>query len=215
MKRKLKFFGFILNRALSGIVNGLFYAGNPLSWAVLGLLIAFTGYFLIHDLVLNWCELSKFNRIMSILGIIGSITSLIMVGISFRFPKSKLSDIHLWTFSSQTTIAGTQTMSSKKWWKNLWWQLLAVSPAAFLQKLFINIIPGAKWNYSGTDDVTGKTWGMKLFGKHIKVPRLGNMKVKLGIGIICVATFLKITHIQHKKDQKREKIEHKMRRPQV
>ena len=132
-------------------------------------------------------------------------------------PKSKFSDIHYWTWSSQTTITGTQTITTQdKWWKNIWWQLLAVSPSAFLQKVFINIIPGNKWNYSGTDDVTGKTWSMKIFGKKIKVPRLGNMKVKLIIAVVCVGTFLLVEHNKIKKQQKEiQKTEYKTKRPQV
>lgn len=217
MKHKLKFFMFIINRSFSGIVNGLFYAGSKLWFPALILLAGFTLFMLINDLIHSWCNMSKFNRILSILGIIGSLVSLIMVGTSFRFPKSKFSDIHYWTWSSQTTIAGTQTVTTQdKWWKNIWWQLLAVSPSAFLQKLFINIIPGNKWNYSGTDDVTGKTWSMKIFGKKIKVPRLGNMKVKLIIAVVCVGTFLLVEHNKIKKQQKEiQKTEYKTKRPQV
>lgn len=53
-------------------------------------------------------------------------------------------------------------------------------------------------------------------GKKIKVPRLGNMKVKLIIVVVCVGTFLLVEHIKVKKQQKEiQKTEYKSKRPQV
>lgn len=205
MKLFKKFSLFIANRGLSGIVNGLFYAGKRLWFPALILLTLFTGFQLITNLIGHWPEMSKLQRILSVLGVIGSLVSSVLVGFSF----TKGLDIHLWTFMNQTSIASTYMITERKgkWWKNWWWLLLAVSPAAFLQKFFINKIPGLKWNYAGTDDATGKTWGMNLFGKRIKIPRLGNMKVKLIIAIVCIGTFFLVNHLKTKQTKLGHKIE--------
>lgn len=201
MKKIHNFFKFVANRGLSGIVNGLFYAGSKFAWPILILLVANTGFHLISDLKVNWCELGKFQRIMSVVGIVGTLLSLALVGCSFQFPKFKLSEIHFWTFASQTGLSGSMFFSKKKPLKTIWWQLLAISPSGFLQKLFINVCSGAKPFFSGTDDATGKSWGMTLFGKRIKVPRLGNMKVKLCIAVFCIIAFLAIIIIKNKKTE--------------
>lgn len=205
MKRIKKFFSFIANRGLSGIVNGLFYAGKRLWLPALIALTLFTGFQLITNIVSHWPEMSKLQRILSVLGVIGSLVSSVLVGLSF----TKGLDIHLWTFMNQTSISSTYMITERKgkWWKNWWWLLLAVSPAAFLQKFFINKIPGLKWNYAGTDDASGKTWGMNLFGKRIKIPRLGNMKVKLIIALVCIGTFLIIDRTKVKKEKAQYKVE--------
>lgn len=204
MKRIKKFFLFITNRGLSGIVNGLFYAGKRLWLPALILLTILTGYMLVSNLTSHWSEMSNLQRILSILGVIASLTSSVLVGYSF----TKGLDIHLWTFMNQTSISSTYMITERRnqWWKNWWWLTLAVSPSAFLQKFFINKIPGSKWNYGGTDDASGKTWGMKLFGKRIKIPRLGNMKVKLIIALVCIGTFLVVDHIKVKKEKVPDKI---------
>lgn len=201
MKKIHNFFKFIANRGLSGIVNGLFYAGSKLVWPILILLIAYTGFHLISDLKVNWCDLTKFQRILSIVGIAGTLLSLVLIGVSFKFPKFKLSEIHLWTFASQTGVSGTMFISKKKPFKMIWWQLLAVAPSAFLQKLFINVCSGSNPFFSGTDDASGKTWGMTVFGKRIKVPRLGNMKIKMGIAIFCIIAFVLISIVKNKKSE--------------
>lgn len=77
--------------------------------------------------------------------------------------------------------------------------MLSVSPAAFFQKVMINLLGGYNWDYKGTDVVSGKYWSMKVFGKIVRVPRLANMKVKLVIAFICVVTFLLI-HYFHKSE---------------
>lgn len=189
------FFKFIFNRSLSGIINGLFYAGlSTFGWIVIGLFLAYTAFILIHNANDNWIELNRLQRILTCLGIVSSLLTILFVGLSFNLPKWNLSEIHGWTFLNQTAISGTLFISSKKPLKQLWWLILSVSPSAFLQKIFINLIPGLPWDYVGTDDRSGKTWGMKVFNRKIRIPRLGNMKVKLIIALLCIVSFFIVKH---------------------
>lgn len=184
---KRNYFLFIINRALSGIVNGLFYAGSRWLFPVMVIFMGLTLFQLIIDA--NWHGLTKFQFWMSILGIAASLISIVLLGVSFKFPKFKFNDIHLWTWVNQTAISGTYFFQKYKNWK---WLLLAIYPAVFLQKLFINLLSGLRWDYIGTDDVTGKTWGMKIFGRKVKIPRLfrGNMYLRLGLALLSISVFI-------------------------
>lgn len=195
---KRRYIMFIVNRLLSGIVNGLFYASSPWVWPVLFVLAIFTFLELYQNLHDNAGEVNHWTSALSIIGIFGSVVCCVMLGISFHYPKFYFSDIHLWTFLHQTAIAGTYFFSSKKPLKQLWWLILAVSPSAFLQKLFINIIPGNNWDYMGTDDITGHFWNMKIFGINIMVPRLADMRIKLVIALLCVITFFIVRYFLKK-----------------
>lgn len=186
---------FILNRALSGVVNGLYYANSAWVWPVLFILTLFTFYELFINLRENLGEMSLLTKIMSNIGMYGSIVCTVMLGISFAYPSFIFSDIHLWVFLHQTAIAGTLFFSYKKPFNTIWWLMLAVSPSAFLQKVFINIIPGGNWDYEGTDDPTGHFWSMHIFGIKILVPRLADMKIKLAIALLCVISYFLIRYI--------------------
>jgi len=203
MKHRFKnFFGFITNRGLSGILNGLFYAGLiNWGWIVVGILFIFTGFQLIQNLCFHWGEMTQLNKWLATGGIFVSLLSVLMVGFSFKFPTKWFSEIHGWTWANQTAISGTLFISGKKPWKNVWWLLLAVSPAAFIQKIFINRLSGLPWYYVGTDVASGKYWSMKIFGRKIKMPRLANMKVKLVIAILCVLTFVIVQKVQSNKKE--------------
>jgi FtsH-binding integral membrane protein len=126
---------------------------------------------------------------LTLIGLFGSVVCCIMLGVSFKVHNFYFSDIHLWTFMHQTALAGAYFFSSKKPLREIWWLLLAVSPSAFLQKVFINIIPGGSWDYVGTDDPTGNFWSMVVFGIKIMVPRLANMHIKLAITAGCILLF--------------------------
>jgi len=189
---------FILNRMLSGIVNGLYYANSTWVWPVLFVLAIFTFLELYENTYKNIAGMNDWTIALSLIGMFGSILCCTMLGLSFAHPKFYFSDIHLWTFLHQTAIAGTYFFSSKKPLKQLWWLILAVSPSAFLQKLFINIIPGNNWDYMGTDDPTGHFWNMKIFGINIMVPRLADMQIKLVIALLCVITFFIVRYLLKK-----------------
>lgn len=190
---------FIVNRALSGVVNGLYYAQSSWTMPVLILLCALTVYELTTNLNRNMEDMSMTKIWLSCIGIFSSIVCCIMLGVSFRDRDFYFSDIHLWTFLHQTAIAGTYFFSSKNPLKQIWWLVLAVTPSSFLQKFFINTLSGLDWDYVGTDDPTGHFWGMTVFGMKIMVPRLADMHIKLIIAIGCVALFFIIRWINRDK----------------
>lgn len=188
------YFSFIGVRALSGVVNGLFYIGSTFAWPVLILLLLASVFIAARKLRKTWKDMVGWKRVLGVIGVVCTGVSVFLVGASFTWPLLSFSEIHLWTLASQTALAATTFICSKEFWTNLWWLLLAVSPSAFLQKMFINTLIGVGWDYKGTDDRSGRTWGMTLFGKRIKVPRLANMKVKLVIALICISVFLVVQY---------------------
>lgn len=192
---------FIVQRMLSGVLNGLFYASSPLALPFTILFMGFTAFFLIRSLRKAWPYMKRWKHILSIVGVITSVLTIGMVSLSFLKPLNPLSEIHLWTFANQTAVESTLFLHHQRFWGNLVMLLLAISPAAFLQKLFINIIPGGRAFYSGTDDNTGRTWGFTLFKRRFRVPRLGNMKVKLVLALLCVLLYV-VHHKRHKYDDK-------------
>lgn len=195
MKKIKQFFGFIANRGLSGLLNGLFYAtgiGSALS-VILVIITISTLFVTLIPMIDNWHSMRDWQRVLSIIGVIVSLLSIIALGKSFYSPKWKYADIHLYTFTHQTAISGTNWFSKVK----IGLLLLCVSPSAFLQKVLINLIPGNKWNYQGTDVTSGKYWSLKLFPR-IKIPRVRNMTIKLIIAILSILTFLIIHHLQNK-----------------
>lgn len=180
---------------LSGVVNGLFYAGSVYAFPV-GLIFGLlTILFLVKSQQKKWKEMKKWKRVLSIVGIVTSLTSIWMLLRSFIQPFKPFSDIHFWTFANQTSVASTMFLHSKTFWGNLKGLVLSVSPSAFLQKVMINIIPGNKWFYQGTDDPTGRTWGFKFL--KLRIPRLGNMYIKLGLTILCILIFTIKLHKNH------------------
>lgn len=195
----LDFFLFILQRLCSGIVNGLFYGGSIYAFPV-GLLFVFlTTLYLVRSQRRKWKVMKRWKRIFSVLGIFASAISGLFVLRSFVRPNAITSDIHLWTWLNQTSVASTIFLHTNTFWGNLKGLLLAVSPSAFFQKVFINILGGNKWYYKGTDDITGRTWGFKKI--KLKVPRLGNMYVKLGLTILCILIFTVKLHKKHKQEE--------------
>ena len=99
-------------------------------------------------------------------------------------PAIWLADVHLWTFLNQTAITGTMFFSGVK----VSTLLLAVEPACFLQKTFVNIVPGGSMWSRATDTVSGKFWSIQKPFK-LRVPRIGNMTLKLIIAALCVGIF--------------------------
>jgi len=183
----IEFSTFIANRALSGVVNGLFYAGalTGVGWALVGL-VALTAVVCIFPMVKNWRKMKRWQRVLSIAGAVGSMLSVVFLGVSFFSPSWRVSDIHLWTLAHQTAMAGTNFFSRVPWWL----LMLAVAPSVLLQKMFVNIIPGNRWNYRGTDISNGKHYTIPLL--RIKVPRIANMYVQLGISLLSIGAYFLI-----------------------
>ena len=178
---------FNTNRAFSGIVNGLHYAGGATRSMlnfVAPLFFIYTAFTVLFPALKNWEYLSKGRRRLVLLGCLASLFTAIMLFVAMTTPAWWLADVHLWTFLNQTAISGTMFFSGVK----VSTLLLAIEPACFLQKIFVNIIPGGPMWSASTDVASGKFWSI---GKplKLKVPRIGNMWVKLVIAILCVTVF--------------------------
>lgn len=180
---------FILSRMFSGIMNGGFY-GN-LQWlGVLGGIA--TIFFTILSIRRRKKEYrkyrrfkkSKWNNIERVLfwaSFVLTLLSIVFVLVSFASPMLFFADIHLWTFLTQGFQMIAMFLNNpRKWWR----LLLLVTPAVFLQKLFINILGGNPWYYQGTNIASGSHYTMM----GIKIPRLfnGNMYVRLVFTLVSI-----------------------------
>lgn len=148
-----KFLLKILHSAVSGWQNG---AGYGKHWGLFSL-------FSLAELItpyLTWKKMKTWQKVMCILSSIGTL----MTVASFIFPPAKLLDIHLW----ETVATSFYSLSQVSTWKEAAIILLATYPGLVLHKIGVNIGGGNKWNYNGTDNVTGAT--VKIAG--VNVPRL-------------------------------------------
>lgn len=189
---------FTLNRAFSGVVNGLNYSGAKramLNW-VAPLYFLFTGFTVLFPALKNWKHMGKRRRRWVVAGLFATFLTTILLFVAMTTPAGGLlADLHLWTFLNQTAITGSMWLSGVR----ASTLLLAVEPACFLQKTFVNIVPGGSMWSSATDVASGRSWSMPSLG--IKVPRIGNMAVKGLIALACIAIFT----VKSCKEVKREK----------
>lgn len=92
-------------------------------------------------------------------------------------------DLHLWTTAEQALIYGAVSVLSP--WACAM-AVLSVYPAVFAQKAIINRFIDREWNYNGTDDPTGKYYGLPSLG--IRIPRT-TQKTRLWLCIASVVLF--------------------------
>ena len=164
---------FILSRASSGIMNGAFY--GKMGWLGVTGLVLTVGFAFFSlrgkSKWWKWCLL------------ISSICT-VLVFLKFLFPIL-IFDIHLFTLAAQSFQALGMFLNKPKGW---WRQLLTVSPAVFLQKLFVNVLGGNKWNYQGTDVANGAYYSIGRF----KIPRAfkGNMVLRLTLSVLSLTILI-------------------------
>ena len=182
---------FIVHRALSGAVNGAQYGGLPRLRAVLTDALAGVTVFVCFWALLEafevWGAVPRWRLVCWTLGILGSVTVVLLTdqahAQSTRFPG----DVHLFTYLQQAVLAATLVVLSNPWWALPFDLALAIYPAVFLQKIAVNLLGGNRWDYAGTDDATGQTWGVPSLG--IRVPRIRSMRVRAWLAIGSILAF--------------------------
>jgi hypothetical protein len=182
---------FVLSRAASGIANGLHYADRGTTAAV-GLLLLLSAGLCIYVIAHRGAHMYGWRLTLCLIGSGAVLASLILLNVSLNNPAWVFSDIHIWTFTTQTALAATvffaycEGLRSRETEVIFCVLALAVFPSQFLQKLAVNLIPGNAWNYWATDNPTGETWGSRLF-PWLQVPRLPNMETLAFLAALSVA----------------------------
>ena len=169
----------MLFRALSGIQNGLFY-GRQLQ---IMLLVSLFMVGLIVYMYKNLKPKSRnkwIQRVYVALLLSSLIATAIMVYVLwFRMYHY----IHLVEYFVTGGVALSLMLVD---WKAA---LLSGYIGLVLHKIGVNLPSGLPWNYNGTDDPTGSTVGVYIFGWLIHLPRT-NFKTRLIIAGACFAIFV-------------------------
>jgi hypothetical protein len=133
----------------------------------------------------NWAFLNQAAQDCLSLGCV--VVSLASTWLAFGYLGSTnkyIKDLHLWTLLEQTALAGVYLFGAGKL-SIILLLATAVYPSVVLQKIAINTLSGAAWNYNGTDDPNGNYYNIPSLG--IKIPRESfNLRIILALVSIIV-----------------------------
>lgn len=183
------YFLFILHRALSGWRNGTFYTRlsiretawpRLLATVVMFALVA-TIYLSTGVITPDWLPVGRDVQYpLVVLAYAATLASTVLCARHHLFP-APWNDLHFFTLAEQSLLAGAMIVAVPTL-DMLVVLALSVYPSVFLQKVGVNLSGGAPWYYNGTDDPTGKTYALPIFGW--KVPRLTTQYGKLILAIV-------------------------------
>jgi hypothetical protein len=185
---------FMLHRFVSGLRNGLLYReGEHAKDTLIGMSIGMPLLVLVSVLQIphlsRWAFLSDSTALLGITlaWLLGTLFTMAIVlpfvGVVNRYTK----DVHLWTLLEQSAFAALLAISGPY---GLAVAILAVYPAAVLQKGTINLVSSLPWNYHGTDDATGATYGLPSLG--MSLPRR-SARMRLLLAAISIILFTILT----------------------
>jgi hypothetical protein len=177
------FVSYVAHRAISGGLNGAFYGHLFPIAAIASMALCMLTMYGIAKYI-EWSRLKTWAKVMTILTLVGCILSIALTVASFTIPGLWFADVHLWTLMQQVCLAGALYFSGT----DIMALLATVYPAVFMQKLFVNLLAGKRWNYRGTNDKTGATYGIPKLG--INVPRIASMYIRLGLAIASVTGYI-------------------------
>ena len=176
----MEFIYLFLFRAISGAQNGFGYAQRKIGrYVCAGIMFLMISPFLYYNLVYD--DYHQVLRVLSILSAIASAIGVLGVEDGFNDEISILpKDIHLWEY----VATGGALVAVVFMGGNLLYVVASVYPALILHKGFVNIGTGSKFFRHGTDDPTGKTWGIPLL--NISIPR-SSLKIRIAFAVISIA----------------------------
>ena len=154
----LAFIFLLLYRAASGLQNGLGYGKKKQRIIGTAFLVGAT---IFTDFYLNAQPLPVVAKFAGYtLSIIAAVAA-ILVEVSFwEKAKGNFFDIHFWESITTSFI----TMAWICTGGNLIMIICSVYPGLILHKGFVNIFHGHQFFYQGTNDPTGRTFSLPLFG---------------------------------------------------
>jgi len=162
----MEFIFLFLYRSLSGLQNGLGYAGK-LRWRRVTTYTLAISAFLPFVVMLPGRPAA--GILLAVLG--GSIISALgAVGVEDSFDSEMNllpTDVHLWEMLATSGVMISVVAAGG----NLILVAASVYPALIIHKGLINTFGGLSWWDHRTDDATGKTFSIPLLG--ISVPRMG------------------------------------------
>lgn len=162
----MEFIYLFLYRSLSGLQNGLGYAGKRRGRRAVSGALAIAAF--LPSVVLLSGKPAAFILLATLGGAIISALGAVGVEDSFDTNMNLLPrDVHLW---EMLATAGVM-VSVAAMGGNLILILASVYPALIIHKGLINTFSGLPWWDERTDDATGKTFSIPLLG--IRIPRMG------------------------------------------
>lgn len=162
----MEFLYLFLYRSMSGLQNGLGYAGKRRGRRAVSCLLALAAF------LPSLCLLPSKPAAIVLLATLGGsvISALGAIGVEDSFDtRMRLlpTDVHLW----EMLATGGVMISVTAIGGNLLLILASVYPALIIHKGLINTFSGLPWWDVRTDDATGKTFSIPLL--NLRIPRMG------------------------------------------
>lgn len=202
--RKNKFWSFVSSVGqfvLLGFKQMAGYSAKLVLGKIVGVLGIFSQFFMISKM-LKVSGVKGWRKIFSFIFLFTGITSFVGVYLLFQGSPFMGVDIHGAEYMARGFFVLALLFAGADWLS----VALGNYPGLFIHKSLVNQGSGLGIMDSRTDDLTGRTWGTKIFGKKISVPRFGQ-KIRLALGVLSLV--VAIFHICHepKACEQNEKIE--------
>lgn len=165
----------LISRGLSGVRQGLYYLGKR----GLGNLTVLLQVFTMWLWFANYLKKDQKGKWLVLISVILYTMACVFVCWSFFYTGPLLS-IHFWTYAesllwSLTMALANYDLAEVAFWSYFMTILFSglVQVIGFNQPFIQNRMP--------TDDPNGNWFGMKIFGTDLRIPRISNGYIRLGI----------------------------------
>lgn len=178
----MEFIFLFLYRSISGLQNGAGYGKHK---TVRGIATIILMLMLVSFWIMSYAKV-QYGWIILAVFFLWLLSFAGIMGVENAFTKRYTfitHDIHFW----EILATGGITIGWGVFGGNLIYIATSVYPALILHKGFVNTLNGGDFFRSGTDDPTGKTFGVPFLG--IKIRRLGT-KGRIILAVISIAAFV-------------------------
>lgn len=163
-------------RVVSGAQNGAFYARRHVLGAFISVVMMFVS---LASMAMLPAWVPWLLAIVAAIGTVG-------IYLSFARPGWRFADVHLY----ELITTGAYTLAWCAADANILLIAAGVYPSLLLHKGMVNIGGGHPFLYHGTNDATGSTYALPLFGWHIPRTSLKARLVLAGLSLVSVVVLL-------------------------
>lgn len=178
--KRLGFWFSVLQYVLLGVKQFFGYLGRVLLTAATGVVGIVAQVFMVLKMIKE-TKVRGWRKFFAILFLVLGCVSLATVVVLFVGSGGSFlgMDLHAAEYITRACFAASMCFAGA----DIISIALGTYPGLFLHKVLVNRGSGLPIMDSQTDDPTGRTWGARIFGIEIKVPRL-NQKARLTIGVV-------------------------------
>ena len=168
----------LISRGLSGVRQGLYYRGLKR----LGNITVIVQVLTMWVWFANYLKKDQKGKWLVLISVVLYTMACVFVVWSFFYTGPLLS-IHLWTYAESLLWSSIMALANYDLAEVAFW-------AYFMTILFSGLVQVIGFNQPfiksvmPTDDSAGRWFGMRVFGTDIRIPRLSNGYIRLGILVI-------------------------------